>query len=856
MKNLLLFLLLFTLVANGQVTNEGQPLSWEMNLSKSVNAKELPVFDMSLMNEQDAINDDRMDIPFRFGYMHSVDYGFEDGVWTNLENGDRIWRILISSEGALSLNFIFDDFYIPEGGNLFLYNDDRSDLLGAYTSIQNQESGILGTWMVNGDKIWIEYYEPAAVNGQGRLHIAKATHRYRGLQKPAQTKGLGDSDTCNVDVDCAIGDDYDYIKDHNKRSVALINLGNSLCTGTLINNTSNDGTPYFLTADHCYSNPSSWAFLFGWISPDPSCATTQASSNGSQSMTMSSATLRSRYESTDFVLVELNSQVPDDWDRVYAGWDKTDNTPDFTVGIHHPEGDIMKVSRDDDSPQKGVTTIEGQTVGVWSITSAGGGWETGITAGGSSGSALFDPAGKIIGQLFGGSSNCQFTGSTNDNGQGDVYGRFGLSWDGGGISSNRLSDWLDPSGTNTDILNSFPVLDLDTFDYDLELESIDSPNSGALVSDETIVVTVSNNGDQSASEFEISYQVNEGTLISEIFTGTLSSGQSVQYSFSETYDFSEAGQYEITASIAYTNDEDNDNNSITKTIINTSSGGCPDEYELPIVWRDNFECHDAFAIDNIEGWTGIDGEGGTTWGASAVDFTNEEYIGSGIIWNNSLANSVDGTDISNWSSYEGTQGLYFFASGSGGTTFPNDDWMIGPEFTIDGVSSPSLTFWAKSLTDQYGLDRFQIAIGTSTDPADFTVISAGAYEEAPTDWTQFEYDLSAYDGQTVRVGIHCVSNDSFVLQMDSFVVEGTLGVNDVQSLDMNIYPNPVDGNFVTIQTPISGVKYVEVFDITGKRLINSSLSTDSLEVSSLSAGIYLIKVTVEGQSKISKLVVR
>ncbi len=182
--------------------------------------------------------------------------------------------------------------------------------------------------------------------------------------------------------------------------------------------------------------------------------------------------------------------------------------------------------------------------------------------------------------------------------------------------------------------------------------------------------------------------------------------------------------------------------------------------------------------------------------------------------------------------------------------------MIGPEFTISGVSSPTLSFWAKSITDAYGLDRFQIGIGSSTNPDDFTIISAGSYEEAPIEWTQYEYDLSAYDGQTVRVGIHCVSNDSFVLQMDSFVVEGTLGVNDVQSLDMNIYPNPVNGDFVTIQTPVNGVKYVEVFDITGKRLINTSLSADTLEVSSLSAGMYLIKVTVEGQSKTSKLIVR
>jgi len=289
----------------------------------------------------------------------------------------------------------------------------------------------------------------------------------------------------------------------------------------------------------------------------------------------------------------------------------------------------------------------------------------------------------------------------------------------------------------------------------------------------------------------------------------------------------------------------------------SQSSDCPDEYELPIVWRDNFECHDAFAIDNIEGWTVIDNDGGETWGATDANFTNESYIGAGIIWNNNQATTDDGAAVNeNYNSYEGDQGLYFIAAGANSTTFPNDDWMISPEFVVSGIESPSLTFWAKSLTADYGLDRFQIGIGSTTNPDDFTVISSGAYEEAPVEWTQYQYDLSAYDGQTVRVGIHCVSDDSFVLQMDSFVVEGTLGVNDIDNLEMNIYPNPVNGNFVTIQTPTNGVKYVELFDITGKRLINTSLTADSLEVSSLSAGMYLIKVTVEGQSKTSKLVVR
>ena len=86
--------------------------------------------------------------------------------------------------------------------------------------------------------------------------------------------------------------------------------------------------------------------------------------------------------------------------------------------------------------------------------------------------------------------------------------------------------------------------------------------------------------------------------------------------------------------------------------------------------------------------------------------------------------------------------------------------------------------------------------------------------------------------------------------------ETGLSVSDITLLNMRIYPNPSNGSYVTIQTPVTGVKYVEVFDITGKRLINAALSTDTLDVSSISTGMYLVKVTIEGQSKISKLMIR
>ena len=111
---------------------------------------------------------------------------------------------------------------MPEGGKVYLYNNNKTDLLGAYDSTQNQDSGVLGTWLVQGDAVWIEYYEPISVKGQGRLHIAKATHGYRNADTFKDAKGLNDSGACNLDVDCSIGEDWEELKEHNKRSAGIL----------------------------------------------------------------------------------------------------------------------------------------------------------------------------------------------------------------------------------------------------------------------------------------------------------------------------------------------------------------------------------------------------------------------------------------------------------------------------------------------------------------------------------------------------------------------------------------------------------------------------------------------------------
>ena len=92
--------------------------------------------------------------------------------------------------------------------------------------------------------------------------------------------------------------------------------------------------------------------------------------------------------------------------------------------------------------------------------------------------------------------------------------------------------------------------------------------------------------------------------------------------------------------------------------------------------------------------------------------------------------------------------------------------------------------------------------------------------------------------------------------IDDVCIDGTLSTTDAEILDMRIYPNPVDGNYVTIQSPIQGLKEIEVYTVTGRKILQTVLTDDQLDVSSFNSGFYMVKVTINGQSKLSKLVVR
>lgn len=338
----------------------------------------------------------------RFGVNHAVDLTTENsGVWDVLPNGDRVWRISVEMKEAYSVNFEFNTYIVPEGGKVYVYTPS-GEVLGAFTAASNPGHQELGVGLLPGDRITIEYDEPASVAGQGFLRIGQVTQGYR--DSFASQKAFNTSLSCNNNVICPEGDPWrDQI-----RSVAMIVVnGNGHCTGQLLNNCAEDGTPYFLTANHCLGgNVGTWVFAFNWESS--TCAT---NTNTPMNQTVSGAQLLANSAGSDVALLRLNSTPPASYNVYYTGWNANNTPPTTQTGIHHPDGDQKKISL---NGQTATYYTSGQAL-CWYVTQ----WDDGTTEGGSSGSGLWGADGLLTGQLFGGTFGCNVN---------DWFGRFDVSY--------------------------------------------------------------------------------------------------------------------------------------------------------------------------------------------------------------------------------------------------------------------------------------------------------------------------------------------------------------------------------------------------------------------------------------------
>lgn len=434
------FVFLFTgfiflqLTAFAQVSIGGTPYSFNNRVGNNIATVQMPPVDVAALLAEDEI-EQAQGLPFRFGFPHEVELNLNNsGTWEILPDGSKLWRLNIYSPGATTINLIYNDFWLPKNSEFFIYNEDKSEVIGAFTHLNNNEDGQFATGLLRGESIILEYHEGKDVEYPGIISISTVVHGYKNIFSKFVGDDFGSSGSCNINVNCPIGAPWQ----NEKRAAAMILTasGSRLCSGSLVNNVRQDLKPYFLTANHCLSGtPSTWIIMFNYESPNCS------NINGPLNYTVQGTSLKASNSASDFALMLLNSAVPDTYQVHYAGWSAVDVPATSGVGIHHPSGDIKKIS----------FSYQPFTHDTWSGTPANSHWRvrwnadgsSGVTEPGSSGSPIYDQNHRIVGQLHGGPSSCTASDKS------DLYGKFSFSWNYGTTPSTRLKDWLDPDNTGT-----------------------------------------------------------------------------------------------------------------------------------------------------------------------------------------------------------------------------------------------------------------------------------------------------------------------------------------------------------------------------------------------------------------------
>lgn len=564
--------LLASVTVQGQLAFGGQPYGTHSKADLPAPQRmTMPVVDAAALMDEDAQRTaEGIKGPYRFGFNHATDLSLENsGTWHDLPNGDRVWRLAIECPDAYSINFEFHDYVIPEGAQVFVYND-MDDVLGAFTAESNGGYTTMGVGQLAGERITIEYVEPLAVRGQGRLQVGQVTHAYRDILNAS--KGLGDSGACNNNVICPEGDPWrDQI-----RSVAIITVGGSgQCTGTLINNCAEDGTPFFLTANHCLpgnQNINNWVYRFNWESPV--CGANQ---NGPTTQTLSGSTLLANNAGTDMALIRINTNPPASYNVYYSGWDRTSTASTSNVGIHHPSGDIKKITFDNQA----ATQANFGGAQCWRIAT----WEDGTTEPGSSGSGLWNQNKRLIGQLYGGQASC----SNNVN---DYYGRFDLSYP---LIQTHL-------GSCGNTLDGYDPNNSTSYQYDGAIEAINNVPA-QLCNQNTVTpsITIKNNGTTTLTSLNIAYQVSGGGPSGNAnWSGSLATGATTNHNLT-AIDLPN-GNVTLTVTASQPNGQTDQNpaNNARQQDIMVASPGVQTTFNLTL---DNYGSETTWALTTTGGTT-------------------------------------------------------------------------------------------------------------------------------------------------------------------------------------------------------------------------------------------------------------
>lgn len=406
------------------------------------NAVTLPTFDnKSLLLEE--LRNQESGRPVKFAEIYSTSLDVKkSGVWDETRSTTSVWRLLIESEGALSLNLGFEQFMLPEGAELYIYNEDQSYFIGPITEKDNDDHRQFWTPIIKDDVVIVELLIPNNKREDLVLELTKINHDFLGF-------GRSVSGSCNLDVICGEADGFELVEEYRDiiQSVGAYHInGSETCSGALINNARQDKTPYYLTANHCgISNNNAGSVVAYWnyqnsFCRQPNSAESGQDGDGNFSQFNSGAINRANWATSDFNLIEFDDPISSDFAPFFAGWQNDFESTPVVIGIHHPGVEEKRISFDFDVVNHG---FEGNDSRIRIED-----WDIGTTEGGSSGSPIFNENKQIIGQLQGGLAAC-------GNDLYDNYGSINASWLGGGTDNTSLKPWLDPDDLGLTEINGF-----------------------------------------------------------------------------------------------------------------------------------------------------------------------------------------------------------------------------------------------------------------------------------------------------------------------------------------------------------------------------------------------------------------
>lgn len=557
-----IFLLFATGIFYSQIQgNGGVPKGLKQkDLSKKIDHRTFAQPNVEELRADDNLLDNTGTAPWRFGFNNYTNLGLSNsGTWINLPNGDQIWLLKLTCDKALTVNLTFSNTEIPNGNELYVYNENKDFILGKFIENHLYE-GRLGTELIPGNSAIVEYYVKKG-NDLGNVQVFVVTHGYRTADE-FQEKAFGGSGACNMNVNCPDG--LPWQQERNS-AVMLVSGSNGFCSGALINNTLNDGKPYVLTANHCYSDPTNWIFRFNWQAAD---CNNPAASPSFQSL--SGAVLRSRRTPSDFCLVEITgglegNTVPLSFNPYFAGWNNGDAPPTSSVSIHHPSGDIKKIAFDDAPAVSSQGMGSSEANSTWTVE-----WDRNTTTeGGSSGSPLFDQNHRIIGQLWGGGASCSNLSSP------DYYGRIHSSWEpANSNSTNQLKYWLDPNNSGAEFIDGYDPSNATPVAVDPSITNPQGVSGTFCGAEVTPQVTIQNNGSDTLTTLDINYGFDGTQNQTYNWTGTLLQWQSTSVTLPMAT--LTAGAHTFSASVTNPNtgltDENNNNNSVNSS-FNVVIGG-------------------------------------------------------------------------------------------------------------------------------------------------------------------------------------------------------------------------------------------------------------------------------------------